>query len=150
MACDKCAYCDNVDGLEWHHILPKSLGGPDEAFNLIRVCSGHHAIIHGLSSRGNIRDLTSTGIARAREGGMRWGVQSKITPAVLSDIFKDKQDGMSLEKIGKKHGYHRDTIQKVVSKWYEDLQGYAEEYEAKELQHNPMLLYSKHTEPALH
>ncbi len=39
----RCELCASRMGLELHHIIPASFGGPDEDDNLILVCRGCHA-----------------------------------------------------------------------------------------------------------
>ncbi|MGO8878527.1 MAG: HNH endonuclease [Desulfomonilaceae bacterium] len=43
----ECAFCGAVDGLEMDHVIPKSLGGPDDSNNLVWSCGSCN------SSRGN-------------------------------------------------------------------------------------------------
>jgi hypothetical protein len=69
----KCNFCDLTEGLEWHHIIPRSMGGTDERFNLLLVCNVHHAVLHSMRSRGNISKLTKDGLARARARGVKLG-----------------------------------------------------------------------------
>lgn len=42
---------DAADYVEEHHILPRSLGGPDEKFNLIRVSARKHFLLHWLLTK---------------------------------------------------------------------------------------------------
>lgn len=35
--------CGIENGVEVHHIIPRSQGGPDKEWNLITLCSFHHA-----------------------------------------------------------------------------------------------------------
>ncbi len=35
---NECAYCGGVEGLEWEHIIPRSLGGPDTIDNQVLAC----------------------------------------------------------------------------------------------------------------
>lgn len=37
--------CGVIEGLEVHHIIPRSQGGPDEEWNLITLCHKHHNLI---------------------------------------------------------------------------------------------------------
>ncbi len=34
----RCAYCGSTSQLQWEHIVPLSLGGPDTIDNLVRAC----------------------------------------------------------------------------------------------------------------
>lgn len=37
--------CGRQDGLQVHHIIPKSKMGPNEPWNMITLCSFHHTLI---------------------------------------------------------------------------------------------------------
>lgn len=44
-----CAHCKGVfpdNELDVHHLIPRSMGGPDEPSNLIALCDGCHGAIH--------------------------------------------------------------------------------------------------------
>lgn len=43
---DRCEACGTQSRLTWHHVLPRCLGGGDQADNLVRVCQTCHAAIH--------------------------------------------------------------------------------------------------------
>lgn len=133
MTCDKCAYCDSVEGLEWHHILPKSLGGPDEAFNLIRVCNMHHALLHGMSGRGNIAELTKVGLEVAKAKGIKLGGKLIIPPDTLSAICMER-DSTTLDKLSSKYNFDRTTISRLVTKWRDNLMEYKTVFEAQQIQ----------------
>lgn len=135
MSCDKCAYCGSVEGLEWHHILPRSLGGTDEAFNLIRVCNVHHALLHGMSRRGNIGDLTSAGMQRSKESGTKLGQPLKIHPEILILIAADRGGGMSISKMAAKYSIPKNTLHTNLLKWGHDLDGYRSEYDKRQVQY---------------
>ena len=36
---DVCAYCGTTGPLQWEHIIPVSLGGPDNIDNMVRACA---------------------------------------------------------------------------------------------------------------
>lgn len=80
-------------------------------------------------------ERTIAGIARVKKEGVKWGAQSKVTPEVFKGIVADKAAGMSLEKLGVKHSVHRNTVQKMVARWGNDIGGYTDDYEAKQMQH---------------
>ena len=42
----RCRLCGIGDRLEVHHIVYRSQGGPDEAWNLITLCQMHHQAAH--------------------------------------------------------------------------------------------------------
>ena len=39
----RCTLCGSTDRLEVHHLVPRSLGGQDAAYNLVTLCHRHHA-----------------------------------------------------------------------------------------------------------
>lgn len=81
-------------------------------------------------------ERTIAGIARVKKEGVKWGVQSKITPTMMRGILTDKKEGVALEKIGVKYGLHRNSVQKAVTKWAGNYEGFVAEYEGKEIQHS--------------
>lgn len=44
---DTCRICRHAKAIDVHHVLFRSLGGKDEARNLISVCKRCHEDIHG-------------------------------------------------------------------------------------------------------
>ena len=44
---NRCAVCGRNDYLEFHHIIPHSKRGTDEYDNIILLCGGCHAKVHG-------------------------------------------------------------------------------------------------------
>ncbi len=42
-----CRACGSKHGLEVHHVLMRSLGGKDDAGNLIALCRDCHQSVHG-------------------------------------------------------------------------------------------------------
>lgn len=43
----RCRACGSSHGLDVHHVVMRSLGGSDEASNLIALCRGCHESVHG-------------------------------------------------------------------------------------------------------
>lgn len=132
---DKCAYCETTEGLEWHHIWPLSLGGPDERYNMIRVCNVHHSILHEMSERTNISELTRQGMFKAQEDGTHLGRPLVIHPDILRDICADRASGMSYSKLTGKYSFPRNTIHKNVKKYAHDLASYEAEYASRQKQY---------------
>ena len=46
MTHDHCVACGDRGNLNQHHLLPRSLGGPDTDDNLITLCGACHAKAH--------------------------------------------------------------------------------------------------------
>lgn len=127
---DKCVYCSSVDGLEFHHILPRSLGGTDDPHNLIRVCSVHHSILHNMGMRGDLSTLTKVGLQKAKEKGVVLGPLLRISPEQLAVISEERKVN-TLDALSDKYGYDRNTILRAVKKWNEDSTAYSAKYEAQ-------------------
>jgi hypothetical protein len=96
-AATKCNFCDSTDGLEWHHIIPRSMGGTEDSFNLLLVCNVHHGILHSMKSRGNIGALTSAGLKRAKAKGVILGNKKNISEArvLASKANAEKADAFA-------------------------------------------------------
>ena len=47
-----CAICGNIEFLETHHIVPKSIGGTDHKNNMVILCDECHAKVHKNMLRG--------------------------------------------------------------------------------------------------
>lgn len=130
---DKCSYCEEITNLEWHHILPRSLGGTDESYNLIRVCSYHHGLIHGLSSRGNIVDLINEGLRKTKEKGTVLGPPLKIHPNTLAEMIEDRKY-LTLQEIADKHKCYSSLVGRVLSNWSTRLDDYTTLYNKQQSQ----------------
>lgn len=77
-----CIICGEVDGLENHHICPRSEGGSDEKENLITLCRIHHGYIHIFTTgRKNLSMLSKEGLARAKAQGKKLGTPANLTDA---------------------------------------------------------------------
>lgn len=46
-----CSICGSTWSPEIHHIIYRSHGGPDEAWNLITLCKSHHQEVHRYPKR---------------------------------------------------------------------------------------------------
>ena len=93
--CCQAPGCTGRGNLHVHHVVFRSLGGPDEGWNLVLVCSACHRLIHlGLlrvSGRAPF-DLVWT---RACE---RWEKGRRVLPCRRSVPFvTDRPDGFLVE-----------------------------------------------------
>ncbi len=48
----RCALCDSTKYIQVHHVVKRSLGGPDTEQNLVCLCADCHALAHGTDVRG--------------------------------------------------------------------------------------------------
>ena len=71
---DKCCSCGSSDNIEYHHVVPLSLGGQDVITNIYPVCSSCHSLIH-FGHAGNIAhaEATRMGMLAACERGVKLG-----------------------------------------------------------------------------
>lgn len=54
----KCFVCSSRNHLEFHHVVPKHLGGTDLKNNLVRLCSNCHKQVHVYQrDRKNINEM---------------------------------------------------------------------------------------------
>lgn len=133
---DKCTYCDKTEGLEWHHIWPLSLGGPDEPYNLIRVCHDHHAILHEMSERTNISALTEAGLQRTREKGTILGPPLSITPTALRNMVADRENGATYASLADKYECPLPTLHRTIRKHADTLDAYEQLYILQQKQYS--------------
>ena len=68
-----CAACGKGEDLQYHHLVPRVLGGKDEPSNIIVFCAECHQKWHGQGGDIKHNDLVREGIAKARERGIRVG-----------------------------------------------------------------------------
>jgi hypothetical protein len=71
--------CGTKEGIEQHHVLPRSEGGTDEPTNILTVCGTHHGLVHNIRRAPNISKLTKAGLAAAKARGQVLG-NPKLTP----------------------------------------------------------------------
>ncbi len=89
----RCALCDDVRGLQIHHIVHRSVGGNDTPCNLITLCWRCHAEAHGtwIAER--------HGNALPSDAAARWAVlQSMIDDyeqmcvEYVSDYYRERSE----------------------------------------------------------
>ena len=66
-----CALCGATEGLEHHHVVPRSEGGADAEENLLTLCGTHHGMLHGIRRPANMSKLTKAGLAAAKARGVK-------------------------------------------------------------------------------
>ena len=109
-----CALCGSTDNIEHHHVLPKSLGGSNDADNLLTLCSTHHVQLHNLSpGRINHRGLIRAAKATQKQQGLFLGgllpygytnkfgklVENTEEQRIIAEMKDLHYKGMSLRKI---------------------------------------------------
>ena len=69
----KCANCESIEGLEYHHIIPLSLGGSNLLSNYVCLCYKCHSLMHGRKEAINISEATKIGLQKAKDRGVKLG-----------------------------------------------------------------------------
>ena len=68
-----CALCGVTEGLEHHHVVPRSEGGAGVEENLLTLCGTHHGMLHGIRRPANISKLTKAALAALKARGVKLG-----------------------------------------------------------------------------
>ena len=74
--CINCGISQSIEEMEFHHVIPLSIGGNDVASNIVCLCSKCHKLLHGISNNGIISHsaLTKAGLQKARKRGAQIGL----------------------------------------------------------------------------
>lgn len=89
---EKCCNCGNTNDLEYHHIIPLSLGGNNNLSNYCCLCYKCHSLLHFSKERGiNHSKLTKIGLEKAKKSGKKLGLKkgTKLTTQ-KSIVTKEK------------------------------------------------------------
>ena len=68
-----CAACGATDNLQYHHLIPRSMGGSDDERNLITLCGECHAKAHGVRANRRTSELARRAMATKKARGERVG-----------------------------------------------------------------------------
>lgn len=92
-----CAVCNRLHGVQVHHIVPRSEGGPDDASNAIPLCPNCHDEVHAHYSPGRTTRLYTEAELRGhlqrtidlaeRQAALRPGSESWTADVALVQFF---------------------------------------------------------------
>lgn len=82
----------------------------------------------------DLRRRTKAGLARTKSQGTKLGRPLVIPPAVLVEMVQ-KKTTLSFDKLSDLYNFPKNTIVRNIAKWKNDLQGYAKEWEVREVQY---------------
>ena len=86
-----CCNCGNEQDLEYHHIIPLSLGGQNKLSNLCCLCNNCHSLLHfGENKNISHSEATKQGLQRAKERGTQLG-RPKGTKLVTKKSLEAKE-----------------------------------------------------------
>jgi ribosome-binding protein aMBF1 (putative translation factor) len=113
----ECFECGSTEGIEQHHIIPRSLGGT----KTIPLCFRCHSKVHDDLGRKDVHSrLIKEGIQKKRnENDGVWGrpngtgLRKEDIIKQYSDVIKLLNEGMSIRKIANELNYSPTTVQKV-------------------------------------
>lgn len=108
-----CVVCVKNLAIQYHHILPFSLGYR----TVIAVCEDCHNKIHGTKFN-NHRELTKLGLQKAKERGVKLGAAPKYTVEDIKKIKQLRLEGKSIRQISKKMNCSTATVLKHVAPTY--------------------------------
>ena len=118
----KCCNCGSEKDIQYHHIIPLSLGGNNILSNIVPLCYSCHSLLHfGEKKNINHSEATKAGLQRARERGVQLG-QKKGTKLTTKKSIEAKEKILELncdfngtlsnEETYKKIGISRNTFYK--------------------------------------
>lgn len=94
---EKCCNCGSNEDIEYHHIIPVSLGGKDIISNMCCLCRKCHSLLHfGRTLQGNHSELIKNGIKEYRKNGKHWGKPA----ANYEELMKSIAENSTLFKGG--------------------------------------------------
>lgn len=120
-----CCNChtDQKDTIQFHHIVPLSIGGNDCSSNIVPLCDNCHNLIHhNITKNGsyNHSSLIKKGIQKAKEQGKIVG-RRKTTIENIPEKFKNfyypqiKNKSMSIMEASHQTKMSRTTIYKYIA-----------------------------------
>jgi hypothetical protein len=118
----QCCNCHKTTDLEYHHIVPLSLGGSNELSNYCCLCYECHALIHfGKKLNIDHSELTRKGMEKARLSGKQIGQKqgAKLTTKksiefkeIITKYSKDFNGKLSDSDVISMIGLSRNTYYK--------------------------------------
>lgn len=120
-----CCNChiDKKDTIQFHHVIPLSIGGNDCSSNIVPLCDNCHNLIHHSTIKNgsyNHSALIKKGMQKAKEQGIIAG-RRKTTINNISEEFKNfyypqiKNKSMSIMEVSRQTKLSRKTIYKYIA-----------------------------------
>jgi hypothetical protein len=105
----RCSVCSSEGETEIHHIVPKSLGGPDSLSNLIELCLPCHNKVH--KQKFMWRQKAREGIRKRKEQGLYFGRKPSIS---REEVWSLRDQGFSCDEIAIKMGIGRNSAFRIM------------------------------------
>ena len=113
---DCCFECGNGGTLDFHHVIPKSLGGK----MAIPLCAECHGLVHNSNflqhrklQRIGIEKAKKKGIYKGRNNGTKESTEKFLNKPIIKKVVKLLNEGYNGVEISKIVGVHTNTITKV-------------------------------------
>ena len=115
----QCCNCGSKEELEYHHVVPISLGGRDTNSNIVCLCYRCHQKIHyGESKHGLHSSVIKMGLEVARKKGKKLGRPATGVPKEFIKEYNKLQSGeygnISVVQFAKLQGIAVSTFYKYV------------------------------------
>lgn len=115
----QCCNCGSKEELEYHHVVPVSLGGKDINSNMVCLCYPCHQKIHyGESMHGLHSTVIKMGLDVAKKKGKKLGRPSTGVPKEFIKEYKKFQSGeygsITVVQFAKLQGIAVSTFYKYV------------------------------------
>ena len=107
----QCFECQSIKEIQFHHVVPRSLGGT-QTLPLCLIC---HGKVHNISFL-NHKNLLLRGLQKAKAKGIKLGRRRGIITDLLQkypDIVLFLQNGESIRNTAKKLNISISTVQRV-------------------------------------
>ena len=102
----RCRNCGTKTDIEYHHIIPLSLGGNDTLSNIVPLCSTCHELLHfGKNNEISHSEATKRGVAKARAAGKQIGRKTGVKVETAKSV---RAKGMILSLSSDFRGYMTD------------------------------------------
>lgn len=82
-----------------------------------------------------LKRRTKDGMARVKSEGVKLGQPLKITPMQMEKMIQMQIEGDSINKIATTFNLPRNTVDRNLTKWAEDYEGYLKEYNERQAQY---------------
>ena len=114
-----CVNCESSINIQYHHIVPLSLGGTNNIKNIVPLCEECHSKIH---NQKNIhwRQLQKEGIRalKERNGGKGIGRPKITIPAGFEEVYNNWKAREITEKVAMEQlGLKRTTFYRLVKEY---------------------------------
>ena len=123
----QCCNCGSTEDLQYHHIIPISIGGKDINSNMCCLCHKCHYKLHhnGKESKvDNFGELIKRGQARAQKRGIHIGATANEVTVIFNDdrtkVFNNAKDVAEYLNCGLRSVQHwcKGQNTKYISKQY--------------------------------